>query len=183
MKQKFLITVIILLIIIAAITLVYFNIGRFNHDQTKIKSITSFEECAALGQPIIESYPRQCRYHNQTFTENIGNELDKSDLIRINSPRPNQKVQSPLTITGEARGNWFFEASFPIRIYDDNNNLLSTAIATAQSEWMTVDFVPFLATLEFTNPQTPKGLLILQKDNPSGLSEYDDQLEVPVIFK
>ncbi|MFH1990480.1 MAG: hypothetical protein ABIJ19_01330, partial [Patescibacteria group bacterium] len=33
----------------------------------------------------------------------------KDDLIRLDTPRPNQAIQSPLVITGEARGTWFFE--------------------------------------------------------------------------
>ncbi|OGY43739.1 MAG: hypothetical protein A2820_02305 [Candidatus Buchananbacteria bacterium RIFCSPHIGHO2_01_FULL_40_35] len=101
-------------------------------------------------------------------------------MIRISNPRPNQKISSPLTITGQARGNWFFEASFPIDLYDGNNNLLGTAIAQAQSEWMTTDFVPFTAQLKFGQPSLEKGLLILRKDNPSGLAENDEQLIVPV---
>lgn len=32
----------------------------------------------------------------------------KDDLIRLDSPRPSQVIKSPLTITGEARGYWFF---------------------------------------------------------------------------
>jgi hypothetical protein len=31
--------------------------------------ITDFESCAAAGNPIMESYPRQCRANDQTFTE------------------------------------------------------------------------------------------------------------------
>lgn len=33
--------------------------------------ITSFEECAAAGNPIMESYPRQCSANGQTFVEDI----------------------------------------------------------------------------------------------------------------
>ncbi len=33
--------------------------------------ITSFEECAAAGNPIMESYPRQCRADGQLFVEEI----------------------------------------------------------------------------------------------------------------
>jgi hypothetical protein len=33
--------------------------------------ISSFEECAAAGNPIMESYPRQCRADGQTFVEKI----------------------------------------------------------------------------------------------------------------
>jgi len=34
-------------------------------------AITNFEECAAAGNPIMESYPRQCRANGQTFVEQI----------------------------------------------------------------------------------------------------------------
>ncbi len=33
--------------------------------------VTNFEECAAQGNPIMESYPRQCRADGKTFTEVI----------------------------------------------------------------------------------------------------------------
>jgi hypothetical protein len=34
-------------------------------------NITSFKECVEAGNPVMESYPRQCRANDQTFTENI----------------------------------------------------------------------------------------------------------------
>ncbi|MDP3990726.1 MAG: Gmad2 immunoglobulin-like domain-containing protein [Candidatus Nealsonbacteria bacterium] len=147
--------------------------------------ITNFEECAKAGNPIMESYPRQCRHNGQTFTENIGNELEKTNLIRLDFPRPNQVVKSPLTITGEARGFWFFEASFPVVLTDWDGLIIGQGIATAKSDWMTSDFVPFEAKLTFTidkNAYSNRGTLILRKDNPSGLSEYDDALEIPVVL-
>lgn len=144
--------------------------------------ITNFEECIEAGNPAMESYPRQCRANNETFTEDIGNELEKTDLIRIDSPRPNQVIKSPLTIIGQARGYWFFEADFPVRLLDADNNELARGIATAKASWMTDDFVHFEAELEFNAPSAKKGMLILEKDNPSGLLENDDQLVVPVKF-
>lgn len=33
--------------------------------------ITNFEECAAAGNPVMESYPRRCRAGDRTFTEEI----------------------------------------------------------------------------------------------------------------
>ena len=133
---------------------------------------------------MMESYPRQCQTpEGQSFTEDIGNELEKQDLIRIDSPRPNQIITSPLTITGQARGYWFFEASFPVKLLDQEGNIIATAIASAQEEWMTEDFVPFSAELEFITPSSDRGDLILEKDNPSGLLEHADELRVPVKFK
>jgi hypothetical protein len=150
----------------------------------KSAAINSFDECIKAGNPAMESYPRQCRTKDgKTFTENIGNELEKTDLIRINNPRPNQIVTSPLTIEGEARGYWFFEGDFPIVLADWDGLIIAEGYATAQDEWMTEDFVEFKAELEFETPKLyDRGTLVLQKDNPSGLPENDDALEVPIKF-
>lgn len=48
-------------------TLLLVGAGCF---QTAAK-ISSFEECAAAGYPIMESYPRQCRADGQTFVEAV----------------------------------------------------------------------------------------------------------------
>lgn len=137
--------------------------------------------------------PKQATSNNQspsplpTFTENpdLNNtpELQHQDLIRLTSPKPNEVVKSPLTLKGEARGYWYFEASFPARIYDANGKELGAMPVHALSDWMTKDFVPFSASLEFKTPTTETGLLVLEKDNPSGLPENEDELRVPVRFQ
>ncbi len=106
----------------------------------------------------------------------------KSDLIVVNSPKPLDLVSSPLSISGEARGYWYFEASFTVRMVDSNGNVLGEHYATAQEEWMTEDFVSFEAELAFDNPQTETGILILEKANASGLEEHADELRIPVRF-
>ena len=119
---------------------------------------------------------------------------DKSDLIRLKTPLSNQTVTSPLVIKGEARGYWFFEASFPVFLTNWDGLIIAQGIATAKSDpanpdgvnWMTEDFVPFEATLNFTvdpNVYSNRGSLILKKDNPSGLPEHDDALEIPVVIE
>lgn len=159
------------------------NIPNGQSDGEQTVKVEDFASCVKSGGSILESYPRQCKSSDgQSFTEYIGNELEKLDLIKISYPRPNDAIESPVTITGQARGYWFFEASFPIRIYDANGKELGWTIAEAQDEWMTEDFVSFEAKLVFDKPTTETGLLVLEKDNPSGLPEKDDKLEVPVIF-
>ena len=107
---------------------------------------------------------------------------DMSDLIIVDNPAPGQAVSSPLTITGKARGTWYFEADFPIKLFDANGNLIASHYGQAQGEWMTEDFVPFIAEIIFENPVTETGTIVLEKDNPSGLPENDDSLIVPVKF-
>jgi len=130
----------------------------------------------------------------QPVVENTGNAVQKAGLIRVTSPRPNSTVESPLTITGQARGYWYFEASFPVVLVDWDGKIIAQGIAQAQGDpdatdgagWMTEDFVPFEATLTFAadpNAYSNCGSLILQKDNPSGLPQYDDALEIPVVIQ
>ena len=110
---------------------------------------------------------------------NTGSE---SSLIQVTMPQPQATVKSPLHIEGQARGNWYFEASFPLRIVDGNGKTLGSGIAQAQGEWMTTEFVPFVVDLTFTAPITPTGTLILEKDNPSGLPENSHEIRIPVKF-
>jgi hypothetical protein len=106
----------------------------------------------------------------------------KDDLITVSSPLPGATITSPLIITGRARGTWYFEASFPVILKDAAGNILAQTPAQAQGDWMTADYVPFAATLQFTAPAGGQGTLILKKDNPSGQPENDDELSIPVTF-
>ncbi len=106
----------------------------------------------------------------------------KADLIRLTSVAPGDQITSPVVISGEARGYWYFEASFPVKLLDGDGNQLAIAPAQAAGEWMTEDFVPYSVTLAYPPSPTPTGTLILMKDNPSGLPENDDFMAIPVIF-
>jgi hypothetical protein len=108
--------------------------------------------------------------------------IQYKDLVRITSPQSGALVTSPLTVSGEARGYWFFEASFPIRILDSKRKeILSSYIMTA-GEWMTEDYVPFEKDIAFKTSDT-SGYLVIQKDNPSGEERFDDSFEIPVRFR
>lgn len=148
--------------------------------------VTNFEECAEAGNPVMESYPQQCNHNGQHFVQNIGNELEKMDLIRSDNPRPNAEIESPLMIEGQARGYWFFEGSFPVQVIDSEGRVLGEGFVSAEGEWMTEDFVSFSGVLEFdaiNKDINSGGELLLIKDNPSDLRELDDKLTIPVRFK
>ncbi len=113
----------------------------------------------------------------------------KGDLITLTEPHPLEVVVNPLEIRGLARGNWYFEGSFPVILVNWDGLIIAEGVAKADGEWMTTDFVPYKAKLDFVSPvkaDTPdfmvNGTLILKKDNPSGLPENDDTLEIPIRF-
>lgn len=102
--------------------------------------------------------------------------------IHVTAPESGQVITSPLSLQGEAKGNWYFEASFPVKIVDASGMVLAEVPVQAKGDWMTTNFVPFDQTVAFQNPTTATGFVIFQKDNPSGLPENEDEIKIPVRF-
>ena len=108
----------------------------------------------------------------------------RADKIRVIMPTAGTVVHSPLRVSGRARGYWFFEGDFPVHLKDGKGRILATGIAVAQAPWMSSDFVPFEATLEFRSSQQPqRGTLVLVKDNPADDPRFDDAIEIPVFYQ
>jgi len=114
---------------------------------------------------------------------------ENSDHFLHLNIKPGDKIASPLKITGESGGGWFFEGSFPIDLVDWDGRIIATGIAHAKGDWMTSNFVPFEAEIKFTKPANPtnqdyasKGALIFRKDNPSDRREFDAAYELPIKF-
>jgi hypothetical protein len=103
-------------------------------------------------------------------------------LITVTIPKANQVISSPFTVSGEAKGNWFFEASAPVEIRDANGKLLGQGPVQAEGNWMTTDFVPFKGTITFSKSSTTNGTIIFKNDNPSGLPENDRSYSIPIKF-
>lgn len=103
--------------------------------------------------------------------------------IEVKHPQPGEEITSPYIITGKARGNWYFEGDFPIFLVDEANNEIAIAIAKAQEDWMTEEYVNFKAELIFEKPKTKKAFLKFERSNPSGKPEFDEFIKVPVTIK
>lgn len=108
---------------------------------------------------------------------------EEPDLL-VFEPQSGEAISSPLTVTGEARGSWFFEASFSVLLYNEDGVEIAAVGAEAQDDWMTEAYVPFEAVLSFSDATSTgeTGVLVLEKANPSGLPENADAEEIPVQF-
>jgi len=124
---------------------------------------------------------KQELFNNINFTTNISKSI-KNNSIQVFNISKDLFIESPLSINGQAIGSWYFEGSFPVVLYDDNNKEIALGIAMAKSDWMTEDLVPFEVSLNFTVPKTKEGTLVFKKDNPSGLPENDEKLSIPIKF-
>ncbi|MCK5021920.1 MAG: hypothetical protein KAR54_01590 [Candidatus Pacebacteria bacterium] len=172
----------IIYIILIFIILAFFAWYSYSN-KTKI-IVTDFISCLEAGNPAMESYPRQCidPKGNETFVENIGNIFEVQDLIELYTPRPNDKISSPLVLEGQAVGSWYFEGDFPVILTDWDGKIIAEHYLTAQPDPRS-NIIPFKGILEFEKPAYgERGTLILQKDNPSDLRELDNALEIPIIF-
>jgi len=109
------------------------------------------------------------------------------DEPTIASPKSDDIISSPVSVSGQARGGWFFEASFPIQVYDSNDRLLGSGSAkfvpkNANDTWMTNDFVDFQGGVQFSQPATDSGYILFKNDNPSGDPAKDESFKLSVKF-
>ena len=107
-------------------------------------------------------------------------EDDVSAFITVDTPAEGDEVSTPLTVTGEARGTWFFEGDFPMHLLTEEGDILESHFATAQDEWMTEDFVPFEGEIAFTVEEETSAVLRLERDNPAEKEELDMHLDIPL---
>lgn len=176
MKKEQFLLIIVTIILVAAVVLRVVQLfdkqqegaqvsTPINVSESEVKAPVLPVETTATNTPIIsEPVP------TSTTTE-----------VLVSQPLSGATVSSPLAVSGQARGNWFFEASLPVKLITSSGDEIVAHYAMAQSNWMTTDFVPFEVTLEFSTTAT-SGFLVISKDNPSGLPENDASFMVPVNF-
>ena len=103
-----------------------------------------------------------------------------SDDILVAQPLPGATIAHAFTLAGEARGSWYFEASFPIEVLDKDGNQIFESFVQAQGDWMTSEFVPFSMQIIIPGSYTGPALLVLHRDNASGLPEHDKSVSIPI---
>ena len=177
MVKKIVFIVISILILAGIVTVWRVHQNRLNH-------VNDFFSCADAGYPLQESFPARCTTPNgQTFTEPVKQPANANDIIKITSPAPNSTVTRPVIVTGQARGSWFFEGTFPVKIIDKDGDIVSTSFAETSSNWMTNEFVPFTAQLELDGKIKGPITLIIEQDNSSGLPERAQAIKIPLTVK
>ncbi len=106
-----------------------------------------------------------------------------TDLIQVTLPFPGAVTGKEFKVIGEARGYWYFEASFPIEVLDKDGNRLFVGPVQAKGEWMTENFVPFEVDVKVPESYIGPATLVLHKDNPSGLAENEASISFPIYIE
>ena len=164
MKKSLLLSGIVLLIVIIGIILFF---------QSR-KTMENFEDCAAQGYPIMESYPRQCRAGEKTFVEEIPEEEAN---IRVSKPQANEEIGLPFTLSGEART---FESTVNFRVRDEDGTILLEDFTTALvSETST--FGEFSTEVSYPAPKGTTGMIEVFEYSAQDGSEIN-MVRIPIVF-
>ena len=184
--------------LILAGTIIWFEFFRSTEEQvtpiqndiatTTPQPILTFEDCVEAGYPVVENVRRQCSTQDgRTFAEEVQEKITYSnasaDDIAVELPFPGAVTGKEFTVVGKARGPWFFEASFPVGVFTQGGVLIASGVAQAEGEWMTENFVPFKATITVPQSFSGEAVLVLRKDNPSGLPENDASISFPITIE
>lgn len=165
--KKILLLILIILILLGYLVYDYFKENTLN------LNVCSMDVKLCPDGSYVKRVPPLCKF-----------EKCPDISIRVYNISREEKISSPLTIEGIARGNWFFEGNFPIILTNWDGLIIAESYAIAQDNWMTEDLVYFQATIEFEKHELyDKGSLIFQKANPSELPENDEVFEIPIVFK
>ncbi|MFA6295154.1 MAG: Gmad2 immunoglobulin-like domain-containing protein [Candidatus Paceibacterota bacterium] len=130
------------------------------------------------------------------FSKSIDGDVPFSNLsfdkeaVMVYNLKEGDTISSPMIITGQAKGPWFFEGVLPIVVVDWDGLIIGEGYVQATSDWMIEGYVSFEGLVSFTSPAnnvsgtySNKGAIIFKKNNPSGLPENDAAIEIPVVFK
>ena len=111
-----------------------------------------------------------------------GNREALKEEIIVANLADNNFISSPLEIKGQAKGSWFYEGEFAVRLVSEGGLVLGQGFAFAQTDWMTEGLVGFSAEIEFAPNEAQRGGLYFTKSNPAGLAEEEKELIIRVRF-
>ncbi len=148
---------------IVLVALVFMVIGRMGKQNTLIQDPVSENPTKPTGEPVVP---------------------DES-LISVTTPAPQATINPNIgiSLSGSAKGNWFFEATAPVAVYDNANNKLAEKYISAHGDWMTTSFVTFSGTIDpFLTHGALAGYVLFSNSNPSDNEGTRHSIKVPVTF-
>jgi len=166
----------IVLLILLLLGGVFYGTYQWQHDM-----VTNLNrEVAQLNTQLGDAQKQVPNMQNKDESTYIS---AKGVTVKVYTPLKNATVTGPLAVLGEVPGSWSFEASFPVVLKDSHGTIIIQAPAQVLGDWMTDKPVPFSVQLTYDAVPSGDGVLILQKDNPSGLSKNDDSVTIPIKFE
>jgi hypothetical protein len=156
-------SIVLILIIVLVIAVVVGSLFYVVGSQTDKKVVTSFEECAALGNPIREIYPEQCVADGKTFT-NPKQKIDDTDVQKstrvFKIPEFGVQFDSPTDLSGL----YYVKMS-------ESPNTVRFSLEEYKGTDCAADQSSLLALSKLTNEEVDNDLLL--KDSKSSLNQVN----------
>lgn len=111
---------------------------------------------------------------------------DAAELVELDEIFAGSEISDNHSVSGQAPGYWFFEASAPYEVLNSNQQTIGQGFVTATDDWMTEDQVNFTGVINYDSSligSNNNGTVIFRRDNPSDLPQNDASVEIPVILQ
>ena len=184
MKSTHLIYVFVAIAVVAGVVHLFTNEAQAPTDEQDLIACTADAMECPDGSFVGRTGP-DCEFVCPAVT----NDLETNQMIQVAAPTIGTVINSPLQLTGQAIGPWYFEASLPVEVRNWQGNVIATSYVTAQGTWMTMGLVPFTGSVSFVSPYSPgdpvamkQGSVVFKKDNPSGEPQNAGEIIIPIQF-
>ena len=149
--------------------------------------VVSSQTCAPSGAPAVSTGTGSKPVTVGTSTTRmIFTPASAANDIHIDSPIVNATLHpsTPIKLSGQARGSWFFEATFGAELTDAKGKVISVGKVQSQGDWMVDSMVQFTGSIPYVQqPYGSRGYVVLKKDNPSDMRQFDASVKIPVLFQ
>lgn len=108
----------------------------------------------------------------------------KGDVVLVLDPDSGDTIGCGVTVMGTVPSSWVFEDNFPISVEDPEGNDVMAGYAKSYGDSMSQDKVDFSGSIKCIGVNCYSGdvFLVIHKENPSGLTENDDSVRIPLIM-
>ena len=170
--------------VVLILLLAVFGLFQLYRSRVKPKSIPTPAPIASppvgfFATPIPSPSPSPVLGTNTPSTQpSAGSDtVDIKDIgIFLEKPQINSSIKSPVTVSGKAN---VFEGHLLIRIKDLNGNVIGNGSATA---CMGAEACAFETKVNYSNPQTPTGIIEVFSPSPVGDGSEDYKQSIIVRF-
>ncbi len=123
-------------------------------------------------------------YQDSNIEQQVSTILGNKDDLVFFSIVPGAIVSDVVSLAGEVKGGYFFEANILINVLDINQNVLKKGYGTATTDWMTAGPVSFTANVDFTGLIPGPAYIEIQNDDPSdGEAGPAKKILIPIIIQ
>jgi len=106
-----------------------------------------------------------------------------AEYATVEAPAANAHVASPLTVSGAAPENWFYQEEFDAVLLGDDGTVYAQSPAHARTDWNGQGPKPFAAQLAFTVSAETPATILLQEQAMGEDQEDPLQVRIPVVLE